>query len=265
MSDLSVSKKPALLFDFNADHNGVKCIASLKPEDQGTEHQYWFTRQMLCEVLGVKSVNTIDNHVDTLIKRKVVDNVKNLTLLKSDHGKETTLYDLTVFNYLVMRLDTDLAWEKKEKFNDILVKEETKPVEKPKQELQVPKDYSSALRLAADLWDKNIALETEKHELEISNKSLKAQNGVLSQDYKSNKDICEEIVAEGLTKYAISTLKSKVSKVLQKLSREQEYSISEQIVVVDGVERRTPFYHVDICEQIKENLREDPLYLKGVK
>lgn len=101
--------------------------------------------------------------------------------------------------------------------------------------------------------------------MEISNKSLKAQNGVLSQDYKSNKDICEEIVAEGLTKYAISTLKSKVSKVLQKLSREQEYSISEQIVVVDDVERRTPFYHVDICEQIKEKLREDPLYLKGVK
>lgn len=122
MSDLDVSKKSALLFDFNADHNGVKCIASLKPEDQGTAHQYWFTRQMLCEVLGVKSVNTIDNHVDTLVKRKVVGNVKNLTLLKSDHGKETTLYDLTVFNYLVMRLDTDLALEKKKNLMIFLLK-----------------------------------------------------------------------------------------------------------------------------------------------
>ena len=38
---------------------------------------------------------------------------------------ETTLYDLKVFNYLVMRLDTDRAWEMKAKFNDVLVERET--------------------------------------------------------------------------------------------------------------------------------------------
>ena len=34
----------------------------------------------------------------------MLDNTKNLVLLRSEHGRETTLYDLKVFNYLVMRL-----------------------------------------------------------------------------------------------------------------------------------------------------------------
>ena len=76
------------------------------------------TRALLCTLLGVKSEDTITNHVDKLLKRGVIDNTKNLVLLKSEHGRETTLYDLKVFNYLVMRLDTDQAWEKKEKHSD---------------------------------------------------------------------------------------------------------------------------------------------------
>ena len=39
--------------------------------------------------------------------------------------QQTMLYDLKVFNYLVMRLDTDRAWEMKAKFNDVLVERET--------------------------------------------------------------------------------------------------------------------------------------------
>ena len=39
--------------------------------------------------------------------------------------QETVLYDLKVFNHLVMRLDTDRAWEMKAKFNDVLVERET--------------------------------------------------------------------------------------------------------------------------------------------
>ena len=68
-------------------------------------------------LIPVKSEDTITNHVDKLVKRGVIDNTKNLVLLRSEHGRETTLYDLKVFNYLVMRLDTDQAWEKKAKFN----------------------------------------------------------------------------------------------------------------------------------------------------
>ena len=104
------------LFDFHAVHNGESCIASLDPKDRGTERQFRFTRALLCTLLGVKSDNTISNHIEALIKRGVIEVVKNLTTLKipTNGGmQETVLYDLKVFNYLVMRLDTDQAWEKK--------------------------------------------------------------------------------------------------------------------------------------------------------
>ena len=57
----------------------------------------------------MKSENTITNHVDKLLKRGVIDNTKNLVLLRSEHGRETTLYDLKVFNYLVKSENTITA------------------------------------------------------------------------------------------------------------------------------------------------------------
>ena len=67
------------LFDFNAVHNGEACIESLDPKDRGTERRFRFTRALLCTLLGVKSENTITNHVQALINRGVVTDVKNLT------------------------------------------------------------------------------------------------------------------------------------------------------------------------------------------
>ena len=128
MLDSVVSSNSQELFDFHAVHNGESCIASLDPEDRGTERQFRFTRALLCTLLGVKSQDTITNHVDKLLQRGVIEVTKNLVTLKipSQSGvQETTLYDLKVFNYLVMRLDTDQAWEKKAKFNDVLVERET--------------------------------------------------------------------------------------------------------------------------------------------
>ena len=124
MLDSIVSSNSQELFDFNAKHNGEACIESLDPKDRGTERQFRFTRALLCTLLGVKSENTITNHIDALINRGVVNDVKNLTSLniKNENGNgavETTLYALTVFNHLVMRLDTDQAWAMKEKFNDV--------------------------------------------------------------------------------------------------------------------------------------------------
>ena len=128
MLDSIVSSNSQELFDFNAEHNGEHCIASLDPKDRGTERQFRFTRALLCTLLGVKSEDTITNHVDKLLKRGAIEVTKNLVTLKipTNSGvQETTLYDLTVFNHLVMRLDTDKAWEMKEKFNDVLIKHET--------------------------------------------------------------------------------------------------------------------------------------------
>ena len=105
-----------------AVHNGEACIESLDPKDRGTERQFRFTRALLCTLLGVKSEDTITNHVDKLLKRGAVTVTKNLVTVKIANSvgavNETTLYDLKVLNYLVMRLDTDQAWEKKAKFED---------------------------------------------------------------------------------------------------------------------------------------------------
>ena len=129
MLDSTVSSNSQELFDFNATHNGEACIESLDPKDRGTERQFRFTRALLCTLLGVKSENTITNHVQALINRGAVTVIKNLVTVKIANSagavNETTLYDLTVFNHLVMRLDTDRAWEMKAKFNDVLIKHET--------------------------------------------------------------------------------------------------------------------------------------------
>ena len=129
MLDSVVSSNSQELFDFNATHNGEHCIASLDPKDRGTERQFRFTRALLCTLLGVKKEDTITNHVDKLLERGAVTVTKNLVTVKIANSvgavNETTLYDLTVFNHLVMRLDTDQAWAMKEKFNDVLIKHET--------------------------------------------------------------------------------------------------------------------------------------------
>ena len=109
------------LFDFHAEHNGEACIASLDPKDRGTERRFRFTRALLCTLLGVKSEDTITNHVDKLLKRGVIDNTKNLVLLKSEHGRETTLYNLNVLNQLAMvEMKNKVLNETAKKFSDIL-------------------------------------------------------------------------------------------------------------------------------------------------
>ena len=173
MLDSVVSSNSQELFDFNAKHNGEACIESLDPKDCGTERQFRFTRALLCTLLGVKSQDTITNHVDKLLKRGVIEATKNLVTLKipSQSGvQETTLYDLTVFNHLVMRLDTDKAWAMKEKFNDVLIKHETQA----QPELTDAEIMSRALEIAhrtlalreerIKALEADLTLEKEAHE-----------------------------------------------------------------------------------------------------
>ena len=162
MLDSTVSSNSQELFDFNAEHNGEHCIASLDPKDRGTERQFRFTRALLCTLLGVKKEDTITNHVDKLLERGAVTVTKNLVTVKIANSvgavNETTLYDLTVFNHLVMRLDTDRAWEMKAKFNDVLVERET-------QAQPTIFDYARAL----------IAEKERSDALEAQNKALTAE------------------------------------------------------------------------------------------
>lgn len=188
------------LFNFNSEHNGVQCIESLDPKDKWTERQFWFTRALLCTLLGVKSEDTITNHVDKLLKRGVVTETRNLVsvMLSDSLGREcikTTLYDLKVFNYLVMRLDTDQAWEKKAKFNDVLVEYETRA--QPQPMMCLPQDYESALEALLTAVRKNKALQAERDEA-VRTKALigsKREATAMAKASAKTRE-CERLTAE---------------------------------------------------------------------
>ena len=109
-----------------------------------------------------------------------------------------------------------------------------------------------AIAWAEEHRQARLALEAKEREI----KSLQAQKDVMRQEYKSNKDFCNELIAKGVAvqkngkPYALSTLRSRMSPILQEVSHTYRYSISEETVVVDGVERKTPYYHRDVCDMI---------------
>ena len=150
-----VSSNP--LFDFHAEHNGVQCIESLKPEDRGTERQYWFSVKFLYEAFEVTD-KTIRNKLERLEKLGEISNCNFLQLLLPDTCRPSTLYDLTVMNKLAMTLDCDKAIEVRKAFNDILVKHET-------QAQPTIYDYARAL----------IAEKERSDALEAQNKALTAE------------------------------------------------------------------------------------------
>lgn len=163
------------VFNFNAEHGGLPCVFSTRPEDQGTEHQVWFTRQMLAESFNVGR-DTITRHFDFLVGRGVLTVAQNCATVQvanfAGAVNNTTLYDLKVFNFLAMRLDTDRAWEVKEKFNDILVEKETK-------KFPIPETFEDALilagqqmKLAKEEERKRIQAEQERDEAVKKRKAI---------------------------------------------------------------------------------------------
>lgn len=65
MLDSVISSNSQELFNFNAEHNGEACIESLRPEDRGTERQFWFTVAMLCVIYGVAR-KTLEDNIQSL-------------------------------------------------------------------------------------------------------------------------------------------------------------------------------------------------------
>ena len=123
-----VSANP--LFDFNAEHNGEACIESLKPEDRGTERQFWFTVAMMCVIFDVAE-RTLRFNIQSLIDDgELVSAIscrdaKILDLNGVPHN--TTIYNLGVLNKLGMCCfrGNKKAKEIRNKFNDVLIKHET--------------------------------------------------------------------------------------------------------------------------------------------
>ena len=109
------------LFNYSSSHNNFPAIESLNPIDIGTERQFWFSANMLADMFGVDA-KTIRNRVNTL--ENIGDlSGKNFSLTKLPDSRgslhETTIYDLTTFNKLVMTMiDNPVAVEARKAFNE---------------------------------------------------------------------------------------------------------------------------------------------------
>ena len=282
------------VFNFNAEHNGVACIVSTRPEDQGTEQQVWFTRQMLCKIYGIKSLNTIDNHVELLIKRGVVTDVTDLTsvMMPDSLGREcikTTLYDLKVFNLLAMRLDTDRAWEMKERFNDVLVKEETKqntlPVINKEDKLILltvkslnVEDRIIALGELKDLWTEEANKKTETANRRAfsamgtasakskENTKLKTENEDLkARLQESTTYLCVKAIP-WLSKYFIipkekenDSVYAQIGRKMTALSKKLNYELKD--IPDPRYENGVHSYHIDVIEAFRKQLDNDSTIL----
>ena len=130
MLDSIVSSNSQELFDFHAVHNGEACIESLKPEDRGTERQFWFTVAMMCVIFDVAE-RTLRDNIESLIEDGEVDcEISQSTVITEDsmgRDHKTTIYNLTVLNRLGMCCfrKNRKAKEIRDKFNDVLVERET--------------------------------------------------------------------------------------------------------------------------------------------
>lgn len=252
MLDSTVSSNSQELFDFHAVHNGEACIASLDPKDRGTERQFRFTRALLCTLLGVKSDNTISNHIEALIKRGVIEVVKNLTTLKipTNGGmQETVLYDLTVFNHLVMRLDTDRAWEMKEKFNDVLIKHET----------QVQPELTDAEIMSR-------ALEIAHRTLALREEHIKALTAERDEAIRTKAQIGSNREA---TAMATASAKSRECKRLTAENAELKDAVGRgtnwHTVNMMTAEWKRDFGHAPVWQKLKEFSADLPKDMQPVK
>ena len=260
-------------FNFNAKHNGIQCIESLNPEDKGTERQFWFTRQMLREIFDVKSDNTITNHVEALINRGVIEVVKNLTTseIPTNSGiQKATLYDLKVFNYLVMRLDTARAWEMKAKFNDVLISHETKT----QPQFILPTTYIEALEALVESEKAKLALQAERDEavrtkyLFVEGRDakvcgelggLRTQNENLRKQIGDSKRYKAVSAITWITDYfdisnrgVYGSLASKLKKVEEEMGAGYEH-----INIPDSKYGTVKAYHIDVIERLHAMIQSD--------
>ena len=278
-----VSSNSQELFDFDAEHNGEACIESLRPEDRGTEHQFWFTRQMLAKCFDIHR-DSVTNHVEALVKRGVLEVAKNIVTseIPTNSGiQQTTLYDLKVFNYLVMRLDTDKAWEKKAKFNDVLVERETGVTQaQPQPKFVVPKTLPEALRLyAAEIEAKEKALQERDEAIRTkaqigSRREATAMAKAAAKSKECNRltaenEVLKDAIGRGTNWRTISMMTAewkrefghapswqKLKKFSKDLPKEMQpiKDIEEKVVLSNGSEKVSISYryHMDAWERYRK-------------
>ena len=243
---------------FGQTHNGIEC--ALCPTAQRACDRAWLSAKQV-ENWSKMSTTTLWRWLERLEKARRISrfsDMKNVNVSTSTGAVKTTLYNLNVLNQLAMAcIDNEKLNEVSCQFSDILSEVET--TGKYEAHPAIPSymlesEEERALAWAEEHRQARLALEAKEREI----KSLQAQKDVLRQDYMPLKGFCNGLIAKGLAiqtngnPYVIGTLKTKLSPILQTVSAKFGYSISEETVVVDGVERKTPYYHKDVCNMVEK-------------
>lgn len=250
--DTSVTRVPQPLFDFNAEHNGERCIASLRPEDAHTCNAFWFSVAMLCTIYEVAD-QTIRDNIEGLIEDGEISIPKFRDTVKvpASDGKfyETTIYNLEVLNKLGMCCfrKNKKAKEIRNKFNDVLVAAETQLPTRP-----IPRSFPEALRAYADEVEAHEATKKALEEKTEENEALREQIGN-SKTYKAVTAITWlpdyfDLSNRGL----YGSLASKLKNVEAEMGAGFEHT-----VIPDSRYGTVKAYHVDVIERLHAMIQAD--------
>ena len=265
-------------------HNNIQCIESLDPNDKGTSRQYWFTANMLANIFDISS-DTVRNHVNFLTKWSEVTMAKNFVIVKTQNSagavKDTTLYDLQVFNKLAMQLRTDAAMEIRSKFSDILVEIETTgrySVQKQDPSYMIEDPIERAKVWIKEQEEKR-ALEAEKKTLEEKNKDLQSTNDelvteveILLNSYVNTKQVYEMYLQNypEAPNQAKSTMLGKIRKALCNICNERKTGrkIYKKHILNQKNEiewRQEYFFDQDTKQILFDRVEDDLNYIVNIK
>ena len=265
-------------------HNDIQCIESLDPNDKGTSRQYWFSANMLANIFDI-ALNTVKNNIDFLEKWGEVTMVKNFTIVQTQNSagavKDTTLYDLQVFNKLAMQLRTDAAMEIRSKFSDILVEIETTGqynVQKQDPSYMIEDPIERAKAWIKEQEEKR-ALESEKKALEEKNKELQSTNDelvteveILLNSYVNTKQVYEMYLQNypEAPNQAKSTMMGKIRKALCNICNERKTGrkIYKKHILNQKNEiewRQEYFFDQDTKQILFDRVDDDLNYIVNIK
>ena len=265
-------------------HNDIQCIESINPNDKGTSRQYWFTANMLANIFDITD-KTVRNNIDFLEKWGEVTMGKNLLIVKTQNSvgavKDTTLYDLCVFNKLAMQLRTDAAMEIRNKFSDILVEIETTGqynVQKQDPSYMIEDPIERAKAWIKEQEEKR-ALEAEKKALEEKNKDLQSTNDelvteveILLNSYVNTKQVYEMYLQNypEAPNQAKSTMMGKIRKALCNICNERKTGrkIYKKHILNQKNEiewRQEYFFDQDTNQILFDRIEDDLNYIVNIK